>query len=458
MSDGFETIRRIEQGQLLRALRGGDEVGGGPAAGGATAGGSRGGTARCPTLFDPVPCVEEESLSFQLGVGTVVDPPSQDEVQRQLREQVRRISEAATAGNPVSNTGFKFTVHGSSISVWAPLNEVAELLCSSTIETFCFDSNWEEYFALLGSANFYNFRYGGPHNCTLKTGAKMGEDHCSIELPGEWFEALGNAAFARIIGAMHERGWRWHLTRVDFAFDGVPFTPRQAYHALLRGKVRSLSEHDSAEWHENREGKTCNFGKRSSADYLRIYDRRETGVRCEHECKKLRSKLAGLALVTTPIESWHNIALMFLRDFLDFVDVKPGENVTRCTKLLPWWRALIGEVERMKISASCVASGFRQRAEETVLKLVSYAKAVQRRLFVLQGVLGEYGARALFQRLSGRISERDHVRVATYRSVLSRFSDAWEGTADKVFSRLLPPGDDFPLRSIMLRYNPPDAC
>jgi hypothetical protein len=224
-------------------------------------------------------------------------------------------------------------------------------------------------------------------------------DHCHFTFDGTWCEMFGPHAVKRLLCILNERGIYWKLTRVDWAFDGVPFSPGWLFEILKAGKVRTRCERKFIRFvdspfgdDEDPAGTTCYLGKHGQAAMVRCYDKRQakTGVRLELELADQRAAWCGLKMSVLAVEKWNEIAGESLRSFMDLVDVVEGENRTRASKigkLLPEWAKLIGwvKVGRLKLRDSVVA--LADRAVLFQRDLDRMVKRGQRLFSRLRGIL-----------------------------------------------------------------------
>ena len=331
-------------------------------------------------------------------------------------------AESSTMGN----TSYKFTIHGAELTIWADTDTILNLFCSEYFTDFSFDDDWRRYFKEEGSTRFMGKRLIGPCGIAVLGEPRKGSGgYCQVEIPGEAFEVYGNHAFQRFIVAVHELGKRWKMRRVDAAFDGAEFTPKQVLAAVVRGNVRSLAQRSSVTLCHTplgeEKGDTCYFGRRGSADFLRVYDRRGF-TRVEHECRRRRAEVLGFQMVLVPVEQWHRLSMGNLRDFVDFLPRKVGENVTRQTRLLPWWAHFVGSVERIQIKISDQVHSLVDVARETVGNIHLTIKSFRRRAGVLLRVLGAEEFVNLIAGQAEFLRPEDHARVNAWRHVLQEFS------------------------------------
>jgi len=219
---------------------------------------------------------------------------------------------------------------------------------------------WDKVFIDSGkSGRRYKSLFFGPLGLRLYAYPGM-ELHCHLEIPGEAIEQMGQAAILELLSSLNElthcdrvvsgdeppepRPVVWRCTRLDIAFDHVPFSPRQCYDAWQRGDVRCAANRDSYKWIESETGNTLYIGSRMSGRFVRIYDRRGF-TRLEFELKGHWADGIGAVVAAAPYETWRDFALSHLRQFLDFVNRDTGGSVSRAD-LLPWWAVFAERVER----------------------------------------------------------------------------------------------------------------
>lgn len=387
-------------------------------------------------LWEPA---EDVSWSIQLSRTQPADFPSQMSVFEAAKCEAQRITGEVLAGlTATCNTAVKFTTHGAEVSVFAGVEEVLNILCCEFfVDYHAFEDDPFRRFEELGPAKFYGRLLKAPGGIFVRCENKLGASHVSVELKGEAFEVYGMVPFARFLTRVHESGVRWHLTRIDNAWDGVEFTPHKLFRELKRGNVRSLAQRDTVKWCDtpfgDEAGQTCYFGRRGSADHLRCYNKRETGTRLEHECRRNRAKLLGLMLVHTPLERWAEIALANLRDFVDFVKRAEGENVTRA-KPLKFWSKFVGDVQRMKVSMADLAGTVRQQVQVTTQKVQAVVKAISRRVNVLARAVGWDVMREMMQREEYRLRPSDAARADQVKTVVARAVEIYETSVSEIFS------------------------
>lgn len=163
-----------------------------------------------------------------------------------------------------------------------------------------------------------------------------------VEIPGEACDAIPVDHFIALKEYLDGNfPGKFKVTRFDFAFDHVGFTPQQSHDAVHDGKVRSLAKRktniillslDDVKEDGTLGTSTHNFGSRNSERMIRVYDKRGF-TRLEFETKDDRAQLIveDILAINDP-DKWGNIAIAHIRDFVDFHT--------------DWWKSFIAEVPR----------------------------------------------------------------------------------------------------------------
>lgn len=205
-----------------------------------------------------------------------------------------------------------------------------------------------------------------------------------VLMDGECCEELGLSRIAAVQG-----GLRLRVSRLDLAFDGVPFAPAVLRDAWRGGEVRTRAKVPQAarpdrqwrtsDWRENAEGDTFSMGARSSTQYARCYDRRESGTRFELELKGEAAAVAAvelLDLVRAERSDLFGVAAAgWVRRFVDFVDPNSSKNVSR-QKLLPWWELFVRGVEKAEVSLGASVTRTVEEVRDWVVRQVAPALAL----------------------------------------------------------------------------------
>ena len=185
---------------------------------------------------------------------------------------------------------------------------------------------WSEFFQPSNhGARSYSALYFGPDKTTLYAYPDTGR-HCHLEMKGEFVEQFGNKIVIDYLKSLFQQEYESRCTRIDIAFDHVPFTPMDCYQAWQKGNVIAQCHHKSWDWRENSQGNTLYIGSRQSERFIRIYDRRGY-TRLE---MVFREKWAeNFAQVITEIlpQEWILQCIGYLRNYLNFIDSTSKKNV-----------------------------------------------------------------------------------------------------------------------------------
>lgn len=204
--------------------------------------------------------------------------------------------------------------------------------------------------------------YLGPDGIRLSYSTPKADGHhrLYLELKGQAFESLSLNAVARVLTWARSYSIGCSTTRLDLAWDHVPFTVEQAISAYDAGDVRTRAhrarEIFSRELGPNGshpdDGRTCMIGDTSSHRCTRIYDQHGF-VRCELQLREERAHAALLELLyldddrTLRPDGHELTARGLLIDYLEFVDATTSTNTTRRERL-PWWAAFVEGAVRVR--------------------------------------------------------------------------------------------------------------
>lgn len=189
--------------------------------------------------------------------------------------------------------------------------------------------------------------------------------HCHIELAGEACEALPVVVLLDLLSWLDcphalEQTFglvvsSYKITRIDLAFDNVPFTPAMLRCALEEGRFRSLVKQSAkslnvwlSPWQvvEGRKelgASTVYFGSGSADRLVRCYDERGF-TRFEFQVRADRAGVIVRDLLYRPVGEWLDVGRGHVRDF---VDVEAT-----------WWKEFMKETARanVKVSSARVVS------------------------------------------------------------------------------------------------------
>lgn len=163
----------------------------------------------------------------------------------------------------------------------------------------------------------------------------------TIELPGQACQLIGFDRLAALYQSIARNSIRFQVTRIDVAFDNVPFTPSMLFDAVETDKVRSYFKRDTLKFYNQphqideagRVGTTgCTFGGRSSTRYLRCYDQHGFD-RLEIEFKAEKADQVACDILLEPSDT---AVIQAMGHLLDYVDIDAD-----------WWRSFKDEYMRL---------------------------------------------------------------------------------------------------------------
>lgn len=169
-----------------------------------------------------------------------------------------------------------------------------------------------------------------------------------FEIPGEACELIPWQVFQGLDDFLrHNYPDDYHYTRLDCAFDEMPFTPQDVERAVNMSQFRSSGKKESLTTHNSPFAKrgdgevgsyTVDFGARSSERMIRVYNRRGF-TRLELELKHDRADVVAKQLfAAADVSEWWRIMVSHLRDYIDF---NPA-----------WWEEFVGGVGRANVNLS----------------------------------------------------------------------------------------------------------
>lgn len=178
-------------------------------------------------------------------------------------------------------------------------------------------------------------------------------DFFQVELSGEACGLIGNYGVQRLVSYFHRLG-RCHLTRLDVAWDGVPFsvdTVQAAHEAgQFRTKCRTMKPVGAYMGNElGRTFYTVNPRRKGVERFVRFYDLRGP-TRCELVLKGEAAKPLTALLVDLDVDEWGGLFLSCLRGHVDYVEPHAAdcEHKERLA-LLPWWEAFVRDHEPKRL-------------------------------------------------------------------------------------------------------------
>lgn len=201
---------------------------------------------------------------------------------------------------------------------------------------------------------FYRSTLAGPYGAYLKADPRSGDDHISLDLPGEYLECLSLPELRHLLGDLQEH-FTVRCSRIDLAFNYCPFTPEIVRNAIQRGDVWStvrdvsLSKHrastqhannkggDPARFIESSSGHSLYIGRKDSDRHVVVYDwRGYTRLELASRSERAHVTFEHLLLGNVNDEAIPNEAKGILRSFVDFVYDDPDTPPVQ-RKPLRWW-------------------------------------------------------------------------------------------------------------------------
>ena len=165
-----------------------------------------------------------------------------------------------------------------------------------------------------------------------------------LELPGSACDALPPKLIQEFIVTLN-RWEKFRVSRLDLAWDGVEFTPRDVKEAVSEEKLRSLLKRKTLHVHDQPFEKRADgvmgttsvrLGSNQSSRMLRVYDKRGP-VRLEFQTRAERADMVARDVLLKLPAQWAEAALAHLRDYVDF----EFEG-----RLLAWWETFVREIGR----------------------------------------------------------------------------------------------------------------
>jgi hypothetical protein len=263
-------------------------------------------------------------------------------------------SRVAPAGD-TGATAPAWGLHWLAVSLWGAEPEpVAELVAAAVLGRRLGLGGWQA----LGGARFYGRRWELIKGVTLlgEPQAPGASEHLHLVLPGEACEVVGAQGLLELLAQLRELAAQVRVVRLDVAVDHAPFSPVEAYAALMAGQVvcwakRGRDGRVTHSWHEANgpgEGRTLYVGRRCSRRLLRIYDAHGF-TRVELECKAEAAEALAWLLVERRGDgaALGRGVIGAIRAYCDFGVRSDGRHGARRLRLLSWWAAFVAGAERL---------------------------------------------------------------------------------------------------------------
>lgn len=177
---------------------------------------------------------------------------------------------------------------------------------------------------------FYKHRYDGLLGVRLYFDPleqdKSGETHVCFELPGAACDVVTPDKFVLFVRHLNNLAIPFSITRLDIAFDHVPFTPGDLYQHFTAGDLVSLVKRSKHRWLVSGDKKetgedgctTFEFGSNQSERMVTCYDKRGY-TRLEFQCRGDRATLIANDLLQRDYSDWWQCAIGHLRQYADFM-------------------------------------------------------------------------------------------------------------------------------------------
>jgi len=241
-------------------------------------------------------------------------------------------------------------IHWLSITVYTDIDQIKEF--------------WVEhinpYLGLLdevghGAAGFRHMMKGlaGSKLYHAPINNSSGKDFVHLVFPGQACDALDTDTIREIVYRIN-LAYQTNATRLDVAFDYVPFTPHDFFKALCDGDFRSLAKRESVRFDSSprqpqKTGEkigcsTTYLGSRSSTRSLRVYDQRGY-TRLEVEYHRERANEIVKQVFPNFVEKWPDLMVSHLLDFVDLREDGEGQR-------LNFWETFVQGMKRAGLKIS----------------------------------------------------------------------------------------------------------
>lgn len=242
-------------------------------------------------------------------------------------------------------------------------------------------------------------------------------EYFSIELTGSSCDCLSPDIFIRLLKYLKNCGYRFQFTRIDFAFDDLPFTPVQfcenimCGHAITHAKLSTLSIIQSPFSPRDDDTLGCDtvyLGSKTSDRLLRVYNRRG-GTRLEMVLKSDWAQLFAVDLFSNLYSAWYGLGISQLLSYIKFKDT-----------LFPAWDTFVSFFEQsdIKIHSARVA---------TLTKLEKWLdRQVAPALYVYQTLSLRIDNRDGVKKLCKAGSSRDISRYSALLDLINNKSSVFE--------------------------------
>ena len=243
-------------------------------------------------------------------------------------------------------------------------------------------------------------------------------EYVSVELSGASCGVVRRDGLVKLNRELMECG-EVRCSRLDLAWDGVPFTVAQVrgWAESGSGVGKGVSAEHTA-YHSNAEGATVYVQgpkERKGDRLVRVYDRRGP-VRLEIE---LKGDWAARVFCLMAFESsgWEDLAYQALLAYVDFRDVSDGGRSNRADRL-PEWERFVGDREGIEFPV------MPRRKSTEALAIGVLDGLLQRYARRLHAGIEAYGVEWFVERVRGHALRRWGAEDAEFVEKLKR----WEGS------------------------------
>jgi hypothetical protein len=151
-------------------------------------------------------------------------------------------------------------------------------------------------------------------------------EYFHIELTGEGCDCLVPTIFQDLFLELKHSDYKYLVTRLDIAWDDLPFTPSEFCQAVLNGYAVTCAKRESLSIvqspYELRDNgvlgtSTCYLGSKDSARFIRVYDRRG-GTRLEFVMKDERATVVCDDIFQHHYQDWDFVSRENLVQYINF--------------------------------------------------------------------------------------------------------------------------------------------
>jgi len=232
------------------------------------------------------------------------------------------------------------------------------------------------------------------------------KDFYHLEFTGSACDAVIPTHFQDLVMCLQADNIPFHVTRLDLAFDDVPFTPQEFFdhvcdpEQIVTRAKRETFRIDKSPFQLREDGQegcdTCYIGSRSSERFLRVYNQRGF-TRLESQYSGHRATAISLDMFSYHYRDWDFVARQHLLDYVNF----------------PSWAIWLGFIKSAK-KADLIITPARKVSLSKIHAWLDHQVSVA--LSVFFDVHGWETAQEILDNMLFEAQNRDRER---YKSVLS---------------------------------------